>query len=81
MHQIDQNILHFLQQQIDWHKEQDCILEKIEGKLKAMKGLVQYRLEHEMTYNEVQNLNNELNYLKVEVVKLEQALYKGTTVH
>lgn len=77
MNQEDRDILEFLQQQIEWHKAQDMILAKIEGKLNAMKQLAEYRLAYELTAGEVQNLNKQLQELKAEVLALEQQLYKG----
>ena len=74
---MDEDILLFLQQQIKWHQEQDFILAKIEGKLYAMRDLAEYRLMHELTFREVQLLNEQIQQLKREVLALEQELYTG----
>jgi len=73
---MDQDILLFLQQQIQWHREQDLLLAKIEGKLRAMKALAEYRLVHDLPFNEIQLLNGQLQQLKQEVLILEQELHK-----
>lgn len=77
MNPIDEDVLAFLKQQLKWHKEQDMILEKIEGKLIEMKELAEYRLAYELSVAEVHNLNAQLQKLKVDVLSLEQQLYKG----
>lgn len=71
------DILNFLQQQVDWCKEQDEILAEIENKLKVMKALAEYRRAHELTYVEVQRLNEEMRRLQAEVNRLDQRLFKG----
>lgn len=71
-------ILDVLQQQLAWVLEQDLILAKIEGKLRVMKELATYRLAHELSFGEVQQLNENLVKLQEEVKLLEAELYKGT---
>ena len=39
----------FLEEQLEWCKEQDRILEEIEMKLHEMKRIAEYALEHELT--------------------------------
>lgn len=73
---MDEDILFFLLQQLKWQQEQDFILAKIEGKLYAMRDLAEYRLMHELTFREVQLLNEQLQQLKREVLALEQELHK-----
>lgn len=75
---MDEDIQFFLQQQITWLQEQDFILAKIEGKLYAMRDIAEYRLMHELTFREIQMLNEQLQQLKYEVLALEQELHKGT---
>lgn len=77
MNPIDEDVLAFLKQQLKWHKEQDMILEKIEGKLIEMKELAEYRLAYELSVAEVQHLNTQMQELNADVLALEQQLYKG----
>ena len=69
----------FLEQQLEWCKKQDRILEKIEMKLYEMKKITQYTLDHELTEIEIEQLNDQLNELKSEVHLLEKQLQ--TVVH
>jgi CRISPR/Cas system-associated exonuclease Cas4 (RecB family) len=64
----------FLEQQLQWSKEQACILEEIEEKLYEMKGLAEYALTHELSPIEINKLNEQLNDLKNEVHSLEKQL-------
>lgn len=65
----------FLEQQIDWCKKQDQILEEIELKLQEMKKLAQYAFDYELTTIEVEQLNEQLKDLKREVFSLEKQLF------
>ena len=65
----------FLEQQLEWCKEQDRILEEIDMKLHEMKKIAQYALEHELTPIEIDQLNGQLNELKSEVHFLEKQLH------
>ncbi|WP_413300387.1 hypothetical protein AA0X95_18415 [Bacillus sp. 1P10SD] len=67
----------FLEQQLEWCKKQDCILEEIEMKLHEMKKIAQCALNHELTLLEVDQLNIQLNELKSEVHFLEQQLHSA----
>ena len=69
----------FLEQQLEWCKKQDRILEEIETKLYEMKKIAQYALDHELTEIEIELLNNQLNELKSEVHLLEKQLQ--TVIH
>lgn len=64
----------FLEEQVEWCKWQDGILEEIENKLYEMKKIAEYAHAHELTPIEVVNLNEQLNTLKQEVHTLEQQL-------
>ena len=64
----------FLEEQIEWCKKQDAILQEIEEKLYKMKELAEYSCNNEITPLETEKLNNELNTLKQEVHSLEQIL-------
>ncbi|MDQ0244751.1 polyhydroxyalkanoate synthesis regulator phasin [Bacillus fengqiuensis] len=65
----------FLEEQLEWCKKQDRILEEIDMKLHEMKKIAEYALEHEFTSAEIAELNGQLNKLKSEVYSLEQQLY------
>ncbi len=64
----------FLEQQLNWCKKQDRILEEIERKLHEMKKIAQYTLDHELSAIEIEQLNSQLNALKREVHFLEKQL-------
>lgn len=74
----EQQILDFIQQQLAWVAEQDLILAKMEGKLRAMRQLAEYRLEQELSAGELQQVNAEFAGLQREIEVLEGQLYKGT---
>jgi len=65
----------FLEQQLEWFKKQDRILEAIELKLHEMKKIAQYVVDHELTSLEIEQLNVQLNELKDEVQCLEKHLH------
>jgi putative NADPH-quinone reductase len=75
MKKEEQEHKQFLEQQLEWCKKQDRILEEIEMKLHEMKEIAQYALNHELTETEVNHLNIQLNELKSEVHFLEQQLH------
>lgn len=64
----------FLEEQVEWCKRQDSILEQFENKFYEMKELAVYARDHELTSNEVNRLNEQLNTLKHEVHSLEQQM-------
>lgn len=65
----------FLEQQLQWCKDQDAILEEMNGKLHEMKRIAEYALEHKLSSAEVDKLNGQLNELKQEVYFLESQLH------
>jgi len=65
----------FLEQQLEWCKEQDRILEEIEMKLYEMKKVAEYAFNHELTSLETDQLNGRLKELKSEVLFLEKQLH------
>jgi hypothetical protein len=71
---INQEDKKFLEEQIQWCKQQDLILEEIEMKLYEMKKIAQYSLEHNLTPIELEQLNTQLNELKDEVHFLQKKL-------
>ncbi len=64
----------FLEQQLEWCKEQDRILEEIDSKLHEMKRIAEYVLVKELNSEEIEELNGQLNELKREVHSLEKEL-------
>jgi polyhydroxyalkanoate synthesis regulator phasin len=69
-----QELKEFLEEQVEWCKYQDYILEKIENKLYEMKELAEYARDNELTQIEVNRLNEQLNIFKQEVHFLEKQL-------
>ncbi|MFK2827162.1 hypothetical protein QYG89_16185 [Bacillus sp. B190/17] len=74
MNKDEQDHKRFLEEQIEWCKKQDSILEAIEEKLYEMKELAEYVRDHELTPLEINKLKDQLNTLKQEVHSLEQQL-------
>ncbi|OCA89028.1 hypothetical protein [Pseudobacillus wudalianchiensis] len=64
----------FLEEQLQWCRERDRILEQINEKLHEMKRIVEYTLEYEPTSIEIDELNDQLNKLKHVVHSLEKQL-------
>jgi len=79
MHKEEQEYKQFLEQQLEWYKKQDRILEEIEMKLHKMKKIAQYAVDHVLTITEKEQLNTQLSELKAEIHFLEIQLH--TTVH
>jgi hypothetical protein len=75
MDKDDQDHKKFLEEQLEWCKEQDRILEEIDVKLHEMKEIAEYALEHGLTSAEIDQLNDQLNELKREVHSLEKQLH------
>lgn len=75
MDKEEQKRKRFLEQQIDWCRKQDHILEEMELKLHEMKKIAQYALNHALTAIESEQLNSKLNELKIEVDFLEKQLH------
>jgi predicted nucleic acid-binding Zn-ribbon protein len=75
MDKEEQEYKQFLEQQLEWCKKQDRILEEVEMKLHEMKKIAQYALNHEFTAIEIDQLNGQLNELKREVHCLEKQLH------
>jgi len=65
----------FLEQQLQWCKKQDRILEEVELKLHEMKKMAQYALDHALTPIGSEQLNSQLNKLKAEAHFLEKQLH------
>ena len=65
----------FLEEQLEWCKEQGHILEEIEKKLYEMKEIAEYALTNNLTSGEVARLNSQLDNLKKEIQTLEKQLH------
>ena len=74
MNKGEEEMKKFLEEQVEWCKWQDSILEEIENKLHEMKKIAEYARAHELTSIEVIKLNKQLNTMKQEVYFLEQQL-------
>lgn len=79
MDKAQQELKDFLVQQLQWCKEQDAILQLLDDKLKEMKLLAEYKLEHELTTEETGCLNEQLAGLRKEAMLLRARL--GSRVH
>lgn len=69
---MDSESIRFFQRQIEWIKEQDLLLAKIEGKLRAMRDLVEYRLHYELDATDIELLKEQIEQLRREVLELER---------
>lgn len=69
----------FLDEQLQWCKRQDRILEEIEIKLNEMKEIAEYVLKYDLTHLEIDRLNRQLSELNSEVHFFEIMLH--TVVH
>ncbi|MER1984466.1 MAG: hypothetical protein ABS948_01110 [Solibacillus sp.] len=69
---MDEQSIRFFQQQLEWFKEQDLLLAKIEGKLRAMRDLAAYRLMYELEAADIELLNDQMQQLQREIVELER---------
>lgn len=74
MDKDQQELKRFLEEQLEWCKWQDSVLEEIDNKLYEMKELAEYARDHVLTAAELNRLNEHLNQLKQEVHFLEQQL-------
>jgi len=79
MEKEEKELKQFLEQQLEWFKKQDLILEEIEFKLLEMKKIAQYVANNDHTSIENGELNAQFNKLKSEVQSLEKQLQ--TVVH
>jgi len=75
MDQYRQEQKKHLELQLQWTKEQVCILDKMNVKLHEMKRIAEYALEHTLSAIEIERLNRELDILKNEFSSLEKQLY------
>jgi len=64
-----------LERQLQWTKEQVCILDEMDVKLHEMKRIAEYALEHTLSAIEIEKSNGELDVLKNEFSSLERQLY------
>lgn len=75
MGQDQQEQREFLEQQLQWTEEQIRILDEMDGKLREMKKIAEYALEHKLSAIEIERLNGELKVLEGEYSSLEKQLY------
>lgn len=74
MSKNEQEFKKFLEEQVNWCREQDDILVQIEMKLYEMKKLAESILINELTNAENENVNLQINKLNLEVLQLKQRL-------
>ncbi|WP_066290401.1 hypothetical protein [Bacillus sp. FJAT-29937] len=79
MNTEQQELMKFLEQQLEWSKDRSKILDAINDKLHEMKEIAEFSLTHNLSLNEIHKLNEQLNTLKDEVKHLEKQL--NTVVH
>ena len=76
MNKDQQDQKKFLEEQLEWSKEQVRILDEIDMRLHEMKKIAEYAVEHELSaVDEKIRLNNQLKDLKDEVDSLEKQLH------
>lgn len=75
MNKEEQEHKQFLEQQLQWCKKQDRILEEIEMKLHEMKKITQHAFDHKLIPLEIDQLNGQLKELESEVHFLEEQLH------
>ena len=61
----------FLEEQLQWTKEQIAILDEMDSKLQEMKKIAVYAAENEIPTNEIEKLNSRLKGLQIEYSFLE----------
>lgn len=61
----------FLEEQLEWCKKQDHILEEIGDKQYEMKEIAECTLANDVTPDEIERLNRQLNNLKEKIQYLE----------
>jgi len=64
----------FLEEQLEWCRKQDFILEKMEKLFSEMKALAEYARDYRLTELELDKVNYELEGYKREVNLLERQL-------
>lgn len=67
----------FLEQQLEWTKDQSRILDQIDENLQQMKRIAVYAAEYDLPDYEINELNRTLIRLKQEVHMLEKQ-FRGT---
>ncbi|MGO4888814.1 hypothetical protein ACJ2A9_13750 [Anaerobacillus sp. MEB173] len=75
MDQDKQEQRKFLEEQLEWTKNQAQILDEMNEKLLEMKRIAQSVLEDNLSDVEKESVNDQFNRLKKEVAALEQQLH------
>ncbi|SFQ53500.1 hypothetical protein SAMN05421670_2569 [Psychrobacillus psychrotolerans] len=65
----------FLEDQLEWCKKQDHILEEIEDKLYEMKEIAECALANDVNTDEIERLNHQMDNLKKEIQYLEKQIH------
>jgi hypothetical protein len=74
MDKDQQEVKKFLEEQLEWSKDRVRILDEMNVKLLEMKRIAQYVVDHELSGNETDTLNSQLNHLKNQFYALEKQL-------
>lgn len=74
MDKDQQEVKKFLEERLQWSKDQVRILDKMNVKLLEMRRIAQYVVDHELAANETDTLNSQLNHLKNQFYALEKQL-------
>ena len=67
----------FLEQQLQWTKEQIRILDEMDKKLQEMKKIAEYAATNDLSVNEREELNRQLEMVKNEYSSLERQRHTG----
>ena len=68
-----------MEEQLQWTKEQIRILDEMDGKLQEMKKIAEYAVVNDLSVNEREELNRQLEILKNEYSFLE--IQRNTEFH
>ena len=61
----------FLEEQLQWTKDQIAILDEMDGKLQEMKKIAEYAAANDLATDEIEKLNSQLKGLQNEYSFLE----------
>ena len=74
MEKDEQEYKKFLEDQLEWSKEQARILDKIDRRLREMKTIAEYARDLDLSLSEREKLNREFDQLKEEIQLLEKKM-------
>ncbi|RKD32337.1 hypothetical protein [Thermohalobacter berrensis] len=62
----------YFEQKLEWVKYRIKMLNKIEEKLREMKGLAKYVKDNDLDEEEIQEINTKIDSLREEVVEMDE---------